>query len=47
MKSQKNKMIGIVGGMGPYAGLDLARKIFDLTQAKGSGPRSSDINIKP
>ena len=34
MKSQKNKMIGIVGGMGPYAGLDLARKIFDLTQAK-------------
>ena len=34
MKNQKNKMIGIVGGMGPYAGLDLARKIFDLTQAK-------------
>ena len=34
MKNQKNKMIGIVGGMGPYAGLDVARKIFDLTQAK-------------
>lgn len=34
MKNQKNKMIGIVGGMGPYAGLDLARKIFDLTKAK-------------
>ena len=34
MNNQKNKMIGIVGGMGPYAGLDLARKIFDLTQAK-------------
>ena len=26
-------MIGIIGGMGPYAGLDLVRKIFDLTQA--------------
>lgn len=34
MKSHKNKMIGIVGGMGPYAGLDLARKIFDLIQSK-------------
>ena len=34
MKNQKNKMIGIIGGMGPYAGLDLAKKIFDLTQAK-------------
>ena len=34
MNNQKNKMIGIVGGMGPYAGLDLARKIFDITQAK-------------
>lgn len=27
-------MIGIVGGMGPYTGLDLAKKIFDLTDAK-------------
>ncbi|NOZ72048.1 MAG: aspartate/glutamate racemase family protein [Chloroflexi bacterium] len=26
-------VIGIVGGIGPYAGLDLARKIFDQTQA--------------
>tara|TARA_E500000178_G_scaffold251885_1_gene248464 strand:+ start:414 stop:1175 length:762 start_codon:yes stop_codon:yes gene_type:complete len=34
MNNQKNKMIGIVGGMGPYAGLDLAKKIFDLTQTK-------------
>lgn len=28
------KVIGIVGGLGPYAGLDLARKIFDQTEAK-------------
>lgn len=27
-------MIGIVGGVGPYAGLDLVRKIFDQTEAK-------------
>ena len=27
-------MIGIVGGMGPYAGLDLVQKIFDNTRAK-------------
>lgn len=27
------KMIGIVGGVGPYAGLDLAKKIFDQTKA--------------
>lgn len=26
--------IGIVGGVGPYAGLDLARKIFDHTDAR-------------
>lgn len=26
-------MIGVVGGMGPYAGLDLVRKIFDETKA--------------
>lgn len=26
-------MIGIIGGMGPYAGLDLAKKIFDNTLA--------------
>ena len=28
-----NKIIGIVGGVGPYAGLDLCRKIFDNTKA--------------
>ncbi len=26
-------MIGIVGGVGPYAGLDLAKNVFDNTQA--------------
>jgi aspartate racemase len=30
---KEKKSIGIVGGVGPYAGLDLARKIFDLTAA--------------
>ena len=33
MQIEKRKVIGIVGGMGPYAGLDLVKKIFDLTQA--------------
>ena len=33
MRIKKRKMIGIVGGMGPYAGLDLVKKVFDLTQA--------------
>tara|TARA_Y100000590_G_scaffold88200_3_gene99033 strand:- start:3175 stop:3936 length:762 start_codon:yes stop_codon:yes gene_type:complete len=33
MKFNKKKMIGIVGGMGPYAGIDLVKKIFDLTNA--------------
>ncbi len=28
------KMIGIVGGVGPYAGLDLVRKILDQTAAR-------------
>ena len=28
------KIIGIVGGVGPYAGLDLTRKIFDQTVAR-------------
>lgn len=27
------KIIGVVGGMGPYAGLDLVKKIFDQTAA--------------
>lgn len=29
----REPLIGIIGGMGPYAGLDLVRKIFDLTPA--------------
>ncbi|UCE06199.1 MAG: aspartate/glutamate racemase family protein [bacterium] len=28
------KLIGIVGGVGPHAGLDLVRKIFNQTEAK-------------
>ena len=28
------KTIGVVGGVGPYAGLDLAKKIFDNTEAQ-------------
>ncbi len=28
------KVIGIIGGVGPYAGADLVRKVFDHTQAK-------------
>ena len=28
------KTIGIVGGVGPYAGLDLMKKIFDNTEAR-------------
>ena len=28
MQIEKRKMIGIVGGMGPYAGLDLVKKII-------------------
>ncbi len=32
--SKPNKaMIGVVGGMGPYAGIDLIQKIFDQTNA--------------
>jgi aspartate racemase len=27
-------MIGVVGGLGPYAGLDLVRKVFDATPAR-------------
>ncbi|MFC1782808.1 aspartate/glutamate racemase family protein [Planctomycetota bacterium] len=30
---QNEKIIGVVGGVGPYAGLDLVRKIFDQTRA--------------
>jgi len=34
MNSGEKTMIGVVGGMGPYAGLDLVQKIFDNTRAK-------------
>jgi len=30
---KNEKIIGIVGGVGPYAGLDLAKKILDQTKA--------------
>ena len=31
----KNKLaIGIVGGLGPYAGMDLERKVFDNIEAR-------------
>ncbi len=33
----KKNTIGVVGGMGPYAGLDLTRKIFDETWADADG----------
>ena len=26
-------MIGVIGGMGPYAGIDLVKNIFDMTKA--------------
>lgn len=32
--SMPHGAIGIVGGVGPYAGLDLMRKIFDQTEAR-------------
>lgn len=34
MSKPKEKIIGIVGGIGPYAGLELAKKIFDQTKAQ-------------
>ncbi len=35
MHSTRNKkVIGIVSGMGPYAGMDLERKVFDCVNAK-------------
>jgi aspartate racemase len=30
---QEDNAIGVIGGLGPYAGIDLVRKIFDSTQA--------------
>ena len=40
----KEKIIGIVGGVGPYAGIDLVRKIFDQTIAKSDQEHLS-INL--
>ena len=31
--TMSSPVIGIIGGMGPYAGLDLVQKVFDETQA--------------
>ena len=36
-------IIGIVGGMGPYAGLDLNRKIFDNTLTSGTDQDHLDV----
>ena len=33
MNARDKVMIGVVGGVGPYAGIDLVRKIFDQTRA--------------
>ena len=33
IKNNHTKIIGLVGGVGPYAGLDLKKKIFDNTKA--------------
>lgn len=34
MSTNYKKIIGVVGGMGPYAGIDLVQKIFNQTNAK-------------
>lgn len=31
---RQDERIGIVGGVGPHAGLDLTRKLFDQTRAE-------------
>lgn len=41
MAQLDDKMIGIVGGMGPYTGLDLAAKVFDQTTARGASEQPS------
>ncbi|MGK7891370.1 MAG: aspartate/glutamate racemase family protein [Leptolyngbyaceae cyanobacterium] len=33
MSTHNKPMIGVVGGIGPYAGIDLVKKIFDQTKA--------------
>ncbi|MFR0874214.1 MAG: hypothetical protein ACLSHC_05990 [Bilophila wadsworthia] len=37
--------IGVLGGVGPYAGLDLMRKIFDQTEANCDQEHLSVISI--
>lgn len=37
--------IGVLGGVGPYAGLDLMRKIFDLTEAHSDQEHLSVIQF--
>ncbi len=32
-RREREPVIGVIGGMGPYAGLDLVRKVFDETAA--------------
>lgn len=34
VNTDEKTMIGVVGGMGPYAGIDLVKKIFDQTKVK-------------
>lgn len=34
LQSMIHKTIGIVGGVGSYAGIDLIKKVYDLTEAK-------------
>jgi aspartate racemase len=43
MKSEKT--IGVVGGIGSYAGIDLIRKVFDLTEANTDQEHLSVIMI--
>ncbi len=41
----KEKIIGIVGGVGPYAGLDLCKKVFDQTTAVSDQQHLSTILV--
>lgn len=41
MTEKTNKIIGIVGGMGPYTGLDLAAKILDQSTAQAATEQPS------
>ena len=38
-------VIGIVGGVGPYAGLDLNQKIFDNTVTNGTDQDHKPIRL--